>query len=114
VNAIERAHRLLDERLAVLEARLRAGDETAWGEYVQVVLALTAALAHAAPGAGGKLVSTKELGELMGLSPKTLRRRRAKGQIKGAIQPESGGAAQGKHGSGLRWDVRAAVSGAGR
>ncbi len=114
MNAIQRAPRLLDERLGVLEARLRSGDDTAWSEYLQVVLALTAALAHIAPGAGGKLVSTKELGQLMGLSSKTLLRRKAKGQIQGAVQLEGGTAVKGKHGSALRWDVGAAVRGAGR
>ena len=113
MNAIDRAPRLLDERLGVLEGRLRAGDETAWGEYLQVVLALTAALAHAAPGAGGRLVSTRELGELMGVSGRTILRRNAKCQIKGAVQVAGGSAAKGKHGSALRWDVRAAVSGSG-
>ena len=103
MNAIDRAPRLLDERLGVLEARLRASDETAWGEYLQVVQALTAALAHAAPGAGGKLITTKALAELMGCAPKTILRRRKAGSIGGAVQ-------LGQRGRGaLRWDLSAAV-----
>lgn len=108
MNALARAPRLLDERLGVLEARLRSGDEGVWLEYVATVQALTAALAHSAPGAGGKLVSTRELGQLMGLSPKTILRRRAKGQIQGAVELGRRGRAA------VRWDVGAAVSGAGR
>lgn len=108
MNAIDRAPRLLDERLGVLEARLRAGEETVWGEYVQVVQALTAALGHAAPGTGGRLITTSELGTLLGLSPKAILKRRKAGTIGGAVQ-------LGQRGRGaLRWDVGAAVSGAGR
>jgi hypothetical protein len=108
MGALERAPRLLDERLGVLEARLHGGDETAWSEYLQVVVALTAVLAHAAPGAGGRLVTTKELGTLLGLSPKAILKRRKAGAIGGAVQ-------LGQRGRGaLRWDIGAAVSGAGR
>lgn len=103
MDALSRAPRLLDERLGVLEARVRGGDEVAWAEYLQVVLALTAALAHAAPGAGGKLLTTRELGQVLGLSPKAILRRRKAGAIGGAVQ-------LGRRGRGaLRWDVGQAV-----
>jgi hypothetical protein len=108
MNALARAPRLLNERLSVLEARLQSGDEGAWPEYVATVQALTAALAHSAPGSGGRLVSTRELGQLMGISPKTILRRKAKGQIQGAVELGRRGRAA------VRWDVGAAVSGAGR
>jgi hypothetical protein len=103
VNALKRVPRLLEERLGVLEARLRDGDEAVWSEYLQVVQALTAVLAHAAPGAGGKLLTTRELGQVLGLSPKAILRRRKTGAIGGAVR-------LGQRGRGaLRWDVAQAV-----
>lgn len=114
MNPMARAVALLETKLGRLERRLRDGDETALGDYCLVAQTLAAVSAHAAPGAGGKLVSTKELGTLMGLSSKTLLRRKAKGQIKGAVQLEGGSPVKGKHGSAVRWDVSAAVSRAGR
>ena len=105
---------LLETQARLLHDRIRGGDDSAWPDYRATLNTLTAVLAHAAPGNGGRLVSTRELGELMGLSSKTLLRRKAKGQIQGAVQLEGGRAVKGKHGSAVRWDVRAAVSGAGR
>lgn len=103
MNAFSRAPRLLEERLGVLEARLRGGDEIAWAEYIQVAQALAAVLAHAAPGAGGKLLTTRELGQVLGLSPKAILRRRKAGSIGGAVQ-------LGQRGRGaLRWDVGQAM-----
>jgi hypothetical protein len=94
---------LLEERLGALETRLRGGDETAWPEYLATIQALTSALTHVAPGAGGRLVSTRELSKLMGVSSKTILRRKAKGQIGGAVELGRRGRAA------VRWDVGAAV-----
>jgi hypothetical protein len=103
MNALSRAPRLLDERLGVLEARLRGGDESAWSEYLSTVLALTAALGHAAPGAGGRLITTRELGQVLGLSPKAILKRRKAGAIGGAVQ-------LGQRGRGaIRWNLSEAV-----
>jgi hypothetical protein len=105
MDALSRAPRLLDERLALLERRLREGDATVWPEYLQTVLALTAALTHSAPGAGGKLLTTSELGQVLGLSPKAILKRRRAGTISGAVR-------LGQRGRGaLRWDVGQAVRG---
>lgn len=103
MDALQRAPRLLEERLAVLEGRIRAGDEEAWPDYLAAVQALAAALAQTAPGAGGRLVTTRELGTLLGLSPKSILKRRKAGAIGGAVQ-------LGQRGRGaLRWDIGQAV-----
>jgi hypothetical protein len=80
VNALARAPRLLDERLDVLEKRIREGDEAAWDPYLQTVQTLTAALAHTAPGAGGEFLTTAQMAARLQIAPKTLLRRAKKGQ----------------------------------
>ena len=108
MNALARSLAMLETRLGLLERRLRDGDDSALSDYCLVAQTLAAVSAHAAPGAGGKLITTKELGTLLGLSPKAILKRRKAGAIGGAVQ-------LGQRGRGaLRWDVGAAVSGAGR
>ena len=103
MNALSRVPRLLEQRLESLEARIRGGDEGAWGEYVATAQALVAVLSDAAPGAGGRLLTTAELAKLLNVSPKVVLRRRKSGELAGAIQ-------LGKRGRGaLRWDPSRAV-----
>jgi hypothetical protein len=94
---------LLETRARLLHDHIRGGDESVWPDYLATVNTLTGALAHAAPGAGGKLVTTRELGQLMGVSSKTILRRKAKGQIQGAVELGRRGRAA------VRWDVGQAV-----
>jgi len=83
---LSRAGRLLEDRMVQLEQRVRQGDEGAWEAYVTTVNALVAVLAQAAPGARGQLLSTKEMAEKLGIAPKTLLRRKARGQVRPALQ----------------------------
>ena len=82
---LERASRLLTKRLEELEARLHTGDGAAWQEYRGTVQAL--ATVQAQVGQGRKeFLTTKEMAERLGLSPKTLLRRKAKGDIRPTVQ----------------------------
>lgn len=102
MNALERAPRLLDERLGVLEKRIREGDETAWPEYLTTVQALTAAIAAAAPGAGGELLTTAQMAARLQISTKALLRRAKKGQLEPIRLGQRGRGA-------LRWNLSEVV-----
>jgi hypothetical protein len=84
--ALLRGARLLDVRLTQLEERLLSGDETAWRDYL-VTLEAAVKLDHQlTPGAHGEMVSTRAMAERLGIKPKTLLRRKAKGQVTPAMQ----------------------------
>jgi hypothetical protein len=96
-GALHRARPLLEVRLAALEAKVRAGDESAWPSYLETLQ--TAALLHAqaSPGSGGALITTAELATRLGVAAKTILRRRARGELKAVVA--------GKRGRGaLRWN----------
>ena len=76
------ARLLLAQRVADLEARVRAGDEGAWPEYL-VALPVLAALSQAP---AGQLLTTAEMAERLGLTPKVLLRRTARGEITPAVR----------------------------
>jgi hypothetical protein len=76
-----------------LEARLRAGEEAAWPDYLAALDVLLRVLAETLPGAHGELLTTAELGARLGWSEKTIRRRWKKGQLTPAFQ----------EGKALRW-----------
>lgn len=84
-DSLERAARRLAAHLHDLEPRLE-GDPTAWGEYIATVTALGTALEHVAPGKRGELLTTLEMARRLSLSPKTLLRRKARGEIRPALQ----------------------------
>lgn len=98
--ALTRIERRLVERVAQLEARLDAGDESAWSAYCDTAATLATIAPLVAPGAGGKLMTTGEMAHLMNISPKTLLRRRARGEVQ-AIQLGRRGRAA------LRWPAEA-------
>jgi hypothetical protein len=82
-------------RVAELEQRLDAGDAAAWAEYRETAVAL-AALAERAHRSGD-LLTTGQLAQQLGVSSKTVLRRRASGQLKpAAVLGQRGRAA-------LRW-----------
>jgi hypothetical protein len=84
--ALERAVRLLVERLQQLEVRLQEGEEAAWDDYRATVKVLASALDHVAPGRRGELLTTEEMARRFGISVKTLLKRKAKGEIRPALQ----------------------------
>lgn len=97
--ALGRAERRLIERLEQLEAKLAAGDESAWGAYCEATTALAALATATVPGASGELISTRAMAERMGVAPKTLLRRAKAGQIEPVRLGKRGRAA-------YRWAVR--------
>jgi hypothetical protein len=90
---LQRAEPLLVTRLGTLQARLQAGDEAAWPEFLAVLQALTTVLPNLRPEAGGSLLTTAEMAARLGVTPKTLLRHRGEGKIQSAI----------KQGKLLRW-----------
>ena len=81
MNSLRRASALLEGRLAELEDRLAAGDESAWPAYCEAIRTLAVLVEQTAPGARGEFLTTKQLAERIGIAPKTLLRRRARGQV---------------------------------
>jgi hypothetical protein len=94
---LERAARRLAERLAQLEEQLQQGDAAAWPAFCEASQALAAVLPVIAPGARGELLTTQQMAERLGIAPKTLLRRRARGQVKAPVQLGERGRAA------LRW-----------
>src|SRR5215468_5489340 len=85
LHALERAASLLTKRLYYIEKRLDVESDL-WPEYIAAVQALTAALAHAAPGTHGRLLTTAQMAARLGIKPKTLLRRKGKGELRPALQ----------------------------
>ena len=81
---LDRAAHLLAERLDMLEQRVREGDETAWPTYQATLRTLTALLPHLGPERGA-LLTTAEMADRLGISPKTLLKHKAKKKIQPAI-----------------------------
>jgi hypothetical protein len=94
---LERAARRLGDRLAELEDRLQQGDTDAWTPYLDTAQALATVLPAIAPGARGELLTTEQMAARLNIAPKTLLRRRARGQVKPALQLGQRGRAA------LRW-----------
>lgn len=97
--ALARAERRLVERLEQLETKLTAGDETVWTEYAHLAAALAALAPATAPGAGGELLTTRQLAERLQVHPKTVLRRAKAGQIEPVRMGQRGRGA-------LRWPAR--------
>jgi hypothetical protein len=81
-----RAATLLGARLATLEERLESGDEGAWSLYLVTLEAALKLDQQLTPGAHGELLSTKQMAERLGVTPKSLIRRKSKGQAGPASQ----------------------------
>ena len=80
--ALTRALPLLEARLVELEARVRQGEEAAWEPYLASLTALLTVTARTMPGAAGELLTTAQMAARVGISPKTLLRRKKAGQVK--------------------------------
>ena len=79
---LSRGLQLLAARVAELEERVRAGEEAAWPSYLDALQAL-AALDRPERGA---MLSTREMAERVGVTPKALLRRAARGEIVPALR----------------------------
>jgi hypothetical protein len=89
--------RLLVERVEQLVARVEHGDGAAWIELVATASALAAVAAQNRPEARGQLLTTAEFAERCGVRPKTILRKKARGEIRPAVQLGTRGRAA------LRW-----------
>jgi hypothetical protein len=76
---------LLASRLQHLEARIQDADETAWPLFLDTAKVLAALLPNVAPGSHGKLLTTAQMAERLGISSKTLLKRKARGEIRPAL-----------------------------
>jgi hypothetical protein len=83
---LARISRRLEHRLDDLERRIDAGDESAWAELLPTLEAAARLDACLTPGAHGELISTKELAARLGVTPKTILKRKGKGQLTPALQ----------------------------
>jgi len=86
LSAFQRAAQRLAARLERLEARLSGDDDAVWREYRETVAALASVLAQMTPGRSGELLTTAQMAERLHVTPKTLLKRKAKGQISPAVQ----------------------------
>ena len=83
---LERAIRLLLARAGQLEELVYGGDEAAWVSYLATLDTLANILDHVAPGRHGELLTTSQMAARLNLSPKSLLRRKARGEIRPAVQ----------------------------
>jgi hypothetical protein len=83
---LERAARLTSRRLAELEERVQQGDAGAWPDFFSAAQALAALVPVLAPGSRGELLTTAQMAERLNVAPKTLLRRKARGEIRPALQ----------------------------
>jgi hypothetical protein len=81
---LERAAITLMRRLARLHEQLREDQPALWLEYAQLAAALASVSAQLTPEASGRLLTTAELSRRLGIAPKTLLRRKARGEIQPA------------------------------
>ena len=86
VASLERYVRLLINRVSELEARIQAGDDTAWSDLIEAVKALALVVSNLAPERRGALLTTSEMAARLGIAPKTLLRHKARGHIRPALQ----------------------------
>jgi hypothetical protein len=98
--ALQKAERALVRRVEELEARVQAGEVALWPDYLEAVKALATIAPALAPENGGALLKTEEMAERLGVSVKTLLRKKAGGEIRPAVQ-------KGKH---IRWTGRETLS----
>lgn len=76
--ALKRSCELLLARLEALEARLEDGTDATWAMYITTAQTVAALLPHVTPGSNGngRLLTTEEMAAKLGISPKTLLRKK--------------------------------------
>jgi hypothetical protein len=84
--ALLRAARLLEVRLAHLEDRIAAGEEAAWPPYLEIIEIAAKLDRQLTPGSRGELLTTKQMAARLAVTPKTLLKRKARGEITPAQQ----------------------------
>ena len=89
--------RRIEITLAQLETHLQDDETAVWTEFREVAVALSAILPNIAPGRNGELLTTAQMAEKLGISSKTLLKRRRAGKVQPALQLGRRGVAA------LRW-----------
>src|SRR5262249_28008264 len=84
--ALDRSASFLIARLAELEDRLGRGDDATWAAYTDTVKVLVALAANMDPERRGEFLTTAEMARRLSITPKGLLRRKARGQIRPALQ----------------------------
>ena len=85
-SRLERSARLLLARAGQLEELVCRGEEDAWIPYLLTLGTLALVLDHLAPGRRGELLTTSQMAARLNVSPKTLLKRKARGQIRPALE----------------------------
>jgi hypothetical protein len=85
MNPLARAERLLTVRLLALERTLpeNPADAVGWAEYLRTLEILIRVIERT-QGPGAPALTTRELAERYGVTPKTIRRHRREGKIRTA------------------------------
>jgi DNA-binding transcriptional MerR regulator len=78
--ALERAVQLLAERLAQLEAQIRTGDDV-WPLYVTTAQTLGALLPAVRAATPEPLLTTRQLADRLGVTPRTIRKLKREGRL---------------------------------
>ncbi len=97
--ALRRAQDLLVVRLTELAAKITAGDESVWPAFCEAATALAAIAPQALPEGLGGLLTTRQMADRLGLTPRTLRRRAKVEGVEPIRFAKRGSAA-------LRWPAR--------
>ena len=71
----------LATRAAQLREQCAAGEAAPWPEYLDTLRTLAAVVSAPATGDARDTLTTRELGQRLGVTARTIRRRHAKGQI---------------------------------
>ncbi len=81
-----KAEPLLVARLQQFTVRVEANEENAWPEFLQIVGILAALGPALVPERIGSMLTTEEMAARFGISPKTLLKRKNRGEIEPALQ----------------------------
>jgi hypothetical protein len=100
---LERTARVLLTRCEQLNPQAEAGDPGALAELLTIVGPLAALLPQIEPESRGALLTTRELALRLGVQPKTVLRRRARGELRPALSS----------GRLIRWRASDALAGNG-
>jgi|RhiMetdeSRZDD1v2_1073273.scaffolds.fasta_scaffold01324_27 hypothetical protein len=83
---LQHAADLLIHRLQLLEDRLQEQDAEVWAEFIQTAQGLATIAPMLAPDRRGHLLTTAEMAERLRVTPKTLLKRKARGELRPAFQ----------------------------
>ena len=83
---LDRAALMLVARVVDLEGRIQSGEDALWGGYTDAVQTLALVVSTLSPECRGELLTTREMAARLRIRPKTLLKRKGKGQIHPALQ----------------------------